>query len=193
MAGVRLGVLACTFGLIALGPAGAQAASSSGRTHFTVGVGAMYGNLLGGDFTGSRAGAGIDANAGIVLHRWQLGIGYDRTNHRHDGTDGDYVVSNAYLEPRLSFPGDRRWTPYAAARFGRSLASYQGVEGLTDKGKGYMAGLGAGLLWPLAAHIQADAAAHYARLSHDYDTAGFSAAEKGNQASFRVGLRYGTR
>lgn len=191
--GVRLGVVASALGLLALGAAGAQGPPSSGRTAFTVGIGAMYGNLMGGDFTGSRAAVGIDANAGIVLHRWQLGIGYDRTNHRHDGTDGDYVVRNAYLEPRLSFPGGRRWAPYVAARFGRSMASYQGVEGLTDKGNGYMAGLGAGLLWSVADQIQADAAAHYARLSHDYDTAGFSAAEKGNQATFRVGLRYGTR
>ena len=193
MAGARLGVFAGMLGLFALGTAGAQASASSAGAGFTVGIGAMYGNLMGGDFTGSKAAAGIDVNAGVVLRRWQLGIGYDRTNHRHDGTDGDYVVSNAYLEPRLTFPGDRRWTPYAAVRFGRSMASFQGVEGLTDKGTGYMAGLGAGLLWSLATHVQADAAAHYARISHDYDTAGFSAAEKGNQAVLRVGLRYGTR
>jgi len=193
MAVVRLAVLATGLGLFALGAVSAQGAPSSRRTTFTIGVGAMYGNLMGGDFTGSKAAAGVDANVGVMLHRWQLGIGYDRTNHRHNGTDGDYIVSNAYVEPRLLFPGARRWTPYAAARFGRAMASSEGAVGLIEKGNGLMAGLGAGFVWSIAARVQADAAAHYARLSHDYDTDGFSAAEKGAQATFRVGLRYGLR
>jgi hypothetical protein len=193
MVGVRDVLLVCGPGLVALGVASAQPAPQPGRVAFTAGVGAMYGNLMGGDFAGSKAAAGVDANAGVVLHRWQLGIGYDRTNHRHDGTDGDYIVSNAYVEPRLLFPGARRWTPYAAARFGRAMASYEGALGLTEKASGLMAGVGAGLVWSLATHVQADAAAYYARLSHEYDTDGFSATEKGGQASLRVGLRYGTR
>jgi hypothetical protein len=193
MGGVRHAVFATGFGLVALGAARAQTARPSGRIGFEAGAGAMYGNLVGGDFGGSRPAAGFDANAGVMARRWQLGLGYDRTNHRHDGTDGDYVVTNAYLEPRLLFPSARRWTPYAAARFGRSMASYQGVLGLTDKGKGHIAGIGAGLVWPIAGHVQADAAAHYARLSHEYDTGGYADAEKGGQASLRVGVRYGPR
>ena len=193
MAGVRHAVFATAFGLIALGTTGAQAAPSSRRVGFTVGVGATYGNLVGGDFSGSTAAPGFDANAGVVLNRWQLGIANDWTNHGHDGTDGNYIVSNVYLEPRLLFPGARRWTPYAAARLGRAMASYEGAVGLTEKAQGHMAGIGAGLVWSLAAHVQADAAAHYARWSHDYDTGGFADAEKGGQASLRVGVRYGTR
>jgi len=193
MAGVRHLVCAAGVSLIALGTASAQTAPSSGRVGFTVGVGAMYGNLVGGDFTGSKAAPGFDANAGVVLHRWQLGIAYDRTNHGHAGTNGDYIVSNVYVEPRLLFPGARRWTPYAAARLGRAMASYGDAVGLTEKATGYMAAIGAGLVWPLAAHVQTDAAAHYARLSHDYDTGGFTDAEKGGQASVRVGVRFGTR
>jgi len=193
MAGVRHLVCAAGVSLIALGTVSAQTPPSSGRVGFTVGVGAMYGNLVGGDFTGSKAAPGFDANAGVVLHRWQLGIAYDRTNHGHAGTNGDYIVSNVYVEPRLLFPGARRWTPYAAARLGRAMASYGDAVGLTEKATGYMAAIGAGLVWPLAAHVQADAAAHYARLSHDYDTGGFTDAEKGGQASVRVGVRYGTR
>jgi hypothetical protein len=192
MRSVGRAVLAIGLGLIALGSASAQAVPSTARFGFAVGVGATYGNLVGGDFDGSKSAAGFDANAGVVLRRWQLGVGYDRTNHGHEGT-GDYIVSNLYLEPRLLFPGARRWTPYAAARFGRAMASYQGVLGLTEKANGYIAGIGAGLVCPIAGHVQADAAAHYARLSHEYDTGGFTDAEKGGQASLRVGVRYGTR
>ncbi len=193
MPGIRHAVFATGLGLLALGSASAQGAPSSRRVAFAAGVGATYGNLVGGDFNGSRPAAGFDANAGVVLRHWQLGVGYDRANHGHEGTDGDHVVSNVYLEPRLLFPGARRWTPYAAARFGRAMASYQGVLGLTDKAKGYIAGIGAGLVWPIAGHLRADAAAHYAHLSHEYDTGGFADAEKGGQASLRVGVRYGTR
>jgi hypothetical protein len=161
----------------------------SNRVGFAAGVGATYGNLSGGDFNGSKAAAGFDANVGVVLKRWQLGVGYDRTNHRHADTDGDYVVSNVYFEPRLLFTGAHRWTPYGAVRFGRAMASYEGVVGNVDKATGYIAGLGAGLVWPIAGHFHADAAAHYDRLSHDYGTGGYSAAEKGGRTSLRVGVR----
>lgn len=186
-------VLALAVGFIALGSAHAQGAPSSGRVGFAAGLGATYGNLVGGDFGGSKPAAGFDANAAVVLHRWELGVGYDRANHGHEDTDGNYVVSNAYLEPRLRFPSARRWTPYVATRVGLSMASYQGVLGLTDTAKGYLAGIGAGLLWPIAGHVQADAGAHYARLAHDYGTGGFADAEKGGQASLRVGVRYASR
>ena len=78
-----------------------------------------------------------------MLGRWQLGVGYDRTNHGHEDTDGDYVVSNVYVEPRLLLGGVARpWTPYAARRAGRAMASYEGVLGITDKATGYIAGVG---------------------------------------------------
>jgi hypothetical protein len=187
---VRHAVLTLCFGLLALGSAGAQGGKSPARAGFAAGVGATYGNLMGGDFNGSKAAAGFDANLGVVLRRWELGVGYDRTNHRHADTDGDYVVSNVYFEPRLLFPSAYRWTPYGAARIGRAMASYQGVVGITDKATGYIAGVGAGLVWPLARHFQADAAAHYDRLSHDYGTGGYADAEKGGRTSLRVGVRY---
>lgn len=186
----RDAVLAICLGLVALGSARAQGGKPSGRVGFAAGVGATYGNLSGGDFSGSKAAAGFDANFGVVLSRWQLGVGYDRTSHGHADTDGDYVVSNVYVEPRLLFTNAHRWTPYGAARFGRAMASYEGVVGNIDKATGYIAGLGAGLVWPIARHFQADAAAHYDRLSHDYGTGGYSAAEKGGRTSLRVGVRY---
>ena len=188
----RRAVLTLCLGLIALGSAGAQNVSAPGRVGLAAGVGATYGNLTGGDFNGSKAAAGVDANFGVVLSRWQLGVGYDRTNHGHADTDGDYVVSNVYFEPRLLFTGAHRWTPYGAVRIGRAMASYEGVVGNVDKATGYIAGLGAGLVWPIARHFQADAAAHYDRLSHDYGTGGYSAAEKGGRSSLRVGVRYAT-
>jgi hypothetical protein len=98
-------------------------------------------------------------------------------------------VSNVYFEPRLLFPSAHRWTPYGAMRIGRAMASYEGVVGLTDKATGYIAGIGVGLVWPLARHFQADAAAHYDRLSHDYGTGGYADAEKGGRTSLRVGAR----
>lgn len=183
-------VFALSFGLIALGSARAQSGKSPSRAGIAAGVGGTYGNLMGGDFNGSKAAAGFDANLGVVVSRWQLGVGYDRTSHGHADTDGDYVVSNVYFEPRLLFTNAHRWTPYGAARFGRAMASYEGVVGITDKATGYIAGLGAGLVWPMAHHLQADAAAHYDRLSHDYGTGGYSAAEKGGRTSLRVGVRY---
>jgi hypothetical protein len=185
----RRAVLAFSVGLVASGSAGAQGGGSAGRVGIAAGVGATYGNLTGGDFTGSKAAAGFDANLGVVLSRWQLGVGYDRTNHAHADTDGDYVVSNIYVEPRLLFPSAHRWTPYGAMRMGRAMASYQGVLGLTDKATGYIAGIGVGLVWPLARHFQADAAAHYDRLSHDYGTGGYADAEKGGRTSLRAGAR----
>ena len=175
---------------IALGTASGQ---SGKRVNYTAGFGATYGNLVGGDFSGSRAGVGFDANAGVVLGRWQLGAGYDRTNHSHADTDGDYVISNVYLEPRLLITGaSHRWSPYAVVRLGRSMASYQGVLGITDKAHGYLAGIGGGCLWPIANHVQADAGIHYARLSHDYGTGGYAAAEKGGQMNVRFGVRVGS-
>lgn len=177
------------FGVIALGRAGAQGAAPRGGVTYTAGLGATYGNLVGGDFSGSKAAAGFDANAGAVIGRWQLALGYDRTNHGHDATDGDYVVSNVYAEARLLFAGARRWTPYAALRFGRAMASFEGVLGITDKATGYIAGLGAGVIWSLAGRVQADVAGHYARLSHDYGTGGYAEAEKGGRLNARAGLR----
>jgi len=54
----------------------------------------MDGNLTGDDFTGTEAAVGYDANGGVVLGRWQLGVGYDRTSYGREDTDGDYIVSN---------------------------------------------------------------------------------------------------
>ena len=174
----------------ALGDAGGQSGKS---VTYTAGAGATYGNLVGGDFSGSKAGVGFDVNAGVMLGRWQLGAGYDRTNHSHADTDGDYVISNVYVEPRLLITSaSHRWSPYAALRLGRSMASYEGVLGITDKAHGYLAGIGGGCLWPVATHVQADAGVHYARLSHDYGTGGYAAAEKGGQMSVRFGVRVGS-
>lgn len=182
----------------ALGDASAQSGNPREQAwgpQLTVGVGATYGNLVGGDFRGSKAGVGFDANAGVVLRRrWQLGIGYDRTNHGHEDTDGDYVVSNVYAEARLMFENTSRgWTPYAAARLGRAMASFQGVLGITDKGSGYISGLGAGVLLPFVGRVHSDVAVHYDRLSHDYGTGGYADAEKGGRLSARAGIRVSTR
>ena len=154
----------------------------------TLGAGATYGNLTGGDFSGSKPAAGFDANAGVVLGRWQLGAGYDRTVHGHEATDGDYVVSNVYVEPRLIFRS-HGVAPYAAVRLGRAMASYEGVLGITDKATGYIAGLGAGAVVPITGLVQVDVAGHYDRLSHDYGTGGYADAERGGRLDARVGLR----
>jgi hypothetical protein len=182
----------------ALGSAGAQSGTPrelARRPQLTVGIGATYGNLVGGDFRGSKAGVGFDANVGVVLRRrWQLGLGYDRTNHGHEDTDGDYVVSNVYVEPRLLFENpSRAWTPYAAVRLGRAMASFQGVLGITDKGSGHISGLGAGVLLRLARMVQSDVAVHYDRLSHDYGTGGYADAERGGRLSVRAGIQLATR
>ena len=171
----------------------AQSTSSS-RVHFTLGAGAMYGNLTGDDFTGTEAAVGYDANGGVVLGRWQLGVGYDRTSYGREDTDGDYIVSNVYFEPRVVFGAPlRRVVPYAAVRLGRAMATYEGVLGITDDATGYISGLGAGVLWSVASHLQVDAAAHYAWLSHDYGTGGYADAEKGGRASMRLGVRIDSR
>lgn len=150
----------------------------------------MYGNLAGGDFKGTKAALGVDANVGVVLRQWQLAIGYDRTNHGRKETNGDFVVSNFYFEPRfLLTTRARRLTPYVVARLGRAMASYEGVLGITEKATGYIAGVGAGALVSIVSHVQADATVHYARLSHDYGTGGYAAAEKGERASVRLGVR----
>lgn len=183
------GLVVAALGAFALGCASGQGGRSA-RTGVTLGAGATYGNLTGGDFTGSKAAVGFDANAGLVLGRWQLGVGYDRTNHEHEATDGDYIISNAYVESRLLFRS-RRLLPYAALRVGRAMASYQGVLGITDKAVGYIAGLGAGVALPVAGPVQADVAAHYDRLSHDYGTGGYADAERGGRMSIRGGLSVG--
>ena len=104
------------------------------------------------------AAAGFDATAGILLRRWQLGVGYDRATHGREDTGGDFVVSNIFVEPRVSFAnGTSRLTPYAAVRLGRAMATYETVVGITDKATGYMAGVGGGALWFIANHVQADA------------------------------------
>ena len=169
---------------------GAQAPAR--RIELTAGIAGTYGNLVGGDFGGTRAAPGFEANAGVALGRWQLGVGYDRATHAHDGTEGNFVVSNLYFEPRFMFMNAaREWTPYIAARGGRATASYEGFLGLTDKATGYIAGAGVGLLWSAASHVQFDGAIHYARLSHEYDTGDYSDAEKGGRASARLGIRVG--
>jgi len=158
----------------------------------SAGAGVTYGDLVSGDFKGTKAAVGFDANVGVVIRRWQLGVGYDRTNYGRDDTDGDFIVTNIYVEPRLLFASPtHRLTPYAVARLGHAAATYEGVLGITDKATGYMAGVGAGMLWPIVHHAQIDAAAHYARLSHDYGTGGYADAEKGGRASARVGVRVG--
>jgi hypothetical protein len=173
-----------------LSASAAHAQTASSRVGVTLGAGAIYGNLTGGDFTGTEAAIGFDANLGVVLGRWQLGVGYDRTSHGREDTDGDYIVSNIYVEPRVMFGTPfRRLTPYAALRLGRAMATYEGVLGIADDATGYVAGFGAGVLWSVASHVQADAAAHYARLSHDYGTGGYADAEKGGRASVRLGVR----
>ena len=193
-------LLVAELGAFTLGCAKGQNGRSARAAGVTLGAGATYGNLRGGDFTGSKAAVGFDANAGVVLGRWQLGAGYDRTSHEHEATDGDYIISNVYAEPRLLL-GARRWMPYAALRLGRAMASYEGVLGITDRATGYIVGLGAGdqrwlvvkgepgVVWPIAGPAQADIGAHYDRLSHDYDTGGYAAAEKGGRMSVRAGLR----
>lgn len=186
-AGPVLALVCCA---TAFGALGAQASKPGKAVGFTAGGGATFGNLVGGDFDGSKAAVGFDANAGVVVRRWQLAIGYDRTIHGHEDTDGDYVISNVYFESRLLFTSvGHRWSPYAAVRIGRASASYEGVLGITDKAHGYIAGIGAGLLWPIAGVVQADAGAHYDRLSHDYGTGGYADAEKGGRASVRLGIR----
>lgn len=188
------GVLGVVTAAVALGAAGAQGTKSVRRVAYTAGAGVTYGNLSGKDFAGTKAAAGFYANAGVVLRRWQLGLGYSRTNHGRTDTNGNYIVSDAYVEPRFSFrPADSRWSPYAAVRAGRAMASYQGVLGITEKATGYIAGVGAGLTWRFAPFVGVDAAVHYARLSHDYGTGGYSPAEKGGRASLRVGVRLVTR
>lgn len=189
----RVAGLVAVLGVVAAGPAGAQGARSRGSgISYTAGIGATYGNLVGGDFSGSKAALGLDANGGVVLGRWQLAIGYDRTNHGHDDTDGDYIVSNVYAETRLLFASARRTAPYASLRLGRAMASYEGILGITDKATGYIAGIGGGVVWPIAGSVQADGAVHYDRLSHDYGTGGYSDAEKGGRTSVRLGVRVET-
>jgi hypothetical protein len=189
---VPRGLLVAAVGAFTLGCATGHGGRSAHPAGVSFGAGATYGNLRGGDFTGSKAAVGFDANAGVVVGRWQLGVGYDRTNHEHEGTDGDYVISNGYVEPRLLL-GSRAWKPYAALRVGRAMASYQGVLGIKDKATGYIAGFGAGVVLPIAGPAQADVAAHYDRLSHDYDTGGYADAERGGRMSVRAGLRIATR
>lgn len=186
------GLVVAALGAFALGCATGQSGRSARTAGVTLGAGATYGNLTGGDFTGSKGAVGFDANAGVVLGRWQLGVGYDRTNHEHEATDGDYIISNAYVESRLLF-GSRGLVPYAALRLGRAMASYQGVLGITDKATGYIAGLGAGVALPIAGPVRADVAAHYDRLSHDYGTGGYADAERGGRMSVRAGLRVDVR
>ena len=157
---------------------------------FTGGVALNYGNLKGGDFDGTKAAAGFDVNAGVTRGAWQLGLGYDRANHGHEDSNGDFVVSNLYLEPRFQFmSATRRLTPYVAARVGKAMASFDESYGGTSDADGWMYGLGAGVLWPLAKAVQVDGAVHYARVSHDYGSGDYSDSEKGNLISMRAGVR----
>ena len=164
------------------------------RVKLTAGGAATYSNLAGGDFDGAKAAAGFEVNAGLAFRRWQLGLGYDRATHGHEDTDGDYVVSNTFVETRLLFPGTARpWTPYVGVRAGRAMASFEGVLGLTDHATGFMGGAGVGLLWSVATHVQLDAAGFYDRLSHDYGTGDYADAERGGRPIARLGVRLGSR
>jgi hypothetical protein len=168
-----------------------QSVTQSARVGLTGGAGVDYGNLTGSDFDGTQAGVGFDVNAGATYGAWQLGLGYDRTNHSHaDSYGGDFVVSNLYLEPRYQFMSSkRRLTPYVAARVGKSMASFDESYGGTSDASGLMYGLGAGVLWPLAKSVQVDGAVHYAHVTHDYGSGDYSESEKGNQISMRAGIR----
>lgn len=168
----------------------ACASATRDKLGFTGGVGVTYGNLSGGDFDGTKAGAGFDVNAGVTRGAWQVGLGYDRTNHGHEDSNGDFVVSNLYLEPRYSFVSStRRLTPYVAGRVGKAMASFDESYGGTSDADGWIYGLGAGVLWPLAKSVQVDGALHYARVSHDYGSGDYSDSEKGNLISMRAGVR----
>ena len=167
-------------------------ASTTTQTKYawTAGLGGTYGNLQGGDFDGTKAGMGFDVNAGVARGPWQLGLGYDRTNHGHEDSNGDFVVSNLYLEPRFQFvSATRRLTPYIAGRVGKAMASFDESYGGTSDADGWIYGLGAGVLWPLAKAVQIDGALHYARVSHDYGSGDYSDSEKGNLISMRAGVR----
>jgi hypothetical protein len=83
----------------------------------------------------------------------------------------------------------RRLTPYIAARVGKAMASYDESYGGTSDADGWIYGLGAGVLWPLAKSVQVDGALHYARVSHDYGSGDYSESEKGNLISMRAGVR----
>src|SRR5215831_2967917 len=81
-----------------------QSVTQSASFGWAAGAAATVGNLTGPDFDGTKAGVGFDVNAGATYGAWQLGLGYDRTNHSHeDSYGGDFVVSNLYLEPRYQF------------------------------------------------------------------------------------------
>ena len=188
----------CVLGVVlaSVGLSASSIAQDAGlrRMELIAGVAATYGILTGGDFDGAKAAAGFEVNAGIAFRRWQLGLGYDRATHGHEATEGDYVVSNAFFETRLLFPGTaRQWTPYVGARAGRAMASFEGVLGLTDHATGFMGGVGAGLLWSVANHVKIDAAGFYDRLSHDYGTGDYSDAERGGRPIARLGVRWGAR
>jgi hypothetical protein len=45
---------------------------------------------------------------------------------------------------------------------------------------------------PITSLFQADIAAHYDRLSHDYGTGGYADAERGGRLSAQAGLRLAT-
>jgi hypothetical protein len=182
--------------LAPLGNSSAQAARSSTAIGFVAGGALTYGNLSGGDFSGSKGAVGFDVNAGVHRARLAILLGYDRTSHGHDNSSGDFLVSNLYVEPRYTFGGSARLTPYVAARLGRAMARFEGSPGLTEDASGYIIGVGCGMLWPLGGAFSADAALHLARVSHDYssDAGGgaydYSTSEKGNRFNVRVGIRW---
>lgn len=168
-----------------------QSVPESARVGWTGGAAVDYGNLTGSDFDGTKAGVGFDVNGGVTYGAWQVGLGYDRTSHGHeDSYGGDFVVSNLYLEPRYQFmSAKRRLTPYVAGRVGKAMASFDESYGGTSNADGWMYGLGAGVLWPLAKSVQLDGALHYAHVSHDYGSGDYSESEKGNLISMRAGVR----
>jgi hypothetical protein len=177
-------------------PAIAQNSSASSPIGFAAGGALTFGNLTGGDFSGTKGAAGFDLNAGATRGPWSLLLGYDRTNHGHEDTSGDFVVSNIYVEPRYAFArSNSRLTPYVTARLGRAMASFEEPGGFSEDAHGYIIGVGAGLLWPLTGPLNIDAAVHVARVSHDYggysgEGGSYSTAEKGNRINMRVGMRW---
>ena len=72
---VRARVACLVAVIVVVAPGTARAQTSVRRLEFALGAGVTYGNLVGGDFSGSKAALGLEANAGVVLGRWQLGIG----------------------------------------------------------------------------------------------------------------------
>jgi len=105
-------------------------------------------------------------------------------NSAAPGQGADYVITGHWGKTAI-----KQVTPYVAARVGKAMASFDESYGGTSDADGWMYGLGAGVLWPLAKAVQVDGAVHYARVSHDYGSGDYSDSEKGNLISMRAGVR----